>query len=81
MKNRENIMHWFMKQTIDFYGDGKTGNNIVHLNQDFFQKLEIFFWDEINEAYNQGYEDAENADSLEDNFNLEYFIQTYGGNK
>ena len=34
--------------------------------------------DQINDAYFQGFEDNV-WDSLDDNFNLEYYQQTYGG--
>jgi hypothetical protein len=36
--------------------------------------------DQINDAYFQGFEDNV-WDSLDDNFNLEYYNETYGGNK
>jgi hypothetical protein len=37
-------------------------------------------WDQINDAYLQGFEDND-CNTIEDTFNLYYYNETYGGNK
>jgi len=37
-------------------------------------------WDQINNAYMQGFEDND-CNPHEDTFNLDYYNETYGGNK
>jgi len=55
----------------DFYGDGI-------INIDILKQAKEMEWDQINNAYLQGFNDND-CNPHEDTFNLYYYNKTYGG--
>jgi hypothetical protein len=66
---QQTAVDWLENQLKDYIGGIFT---------DTFEQAKEMEKDQINDAYFQGFEDNV-WDSLDDNFNLEYYNETYGG--
>ena len=79
---QQTAVEWLAKSYVDLLT--KLNNEEISLKEFEIQYIELLEQakemekDQINDAYFQGFEDNV-WDSLDDNFNLEYYNETYGG--
>jgi hypothetical protein len=71
---QQTAVEWFIEQLNSKYG----GNDffITHINE--IEKAKEMEWDQINNAYLQGFNDND-CNPHEDTFNLYYYQENYGG--
>jgi len=66
--------------TNDLFKEKISGEQFRTLEKEAYEQAKEMEWDQINNAYLQGFNDND-CNPHEDTFNLYYYEQTYGGNE
>jgi hypothetical protein len=78
---QQTAVEFYLDKIFDIIGDDildKLSIEQINKIHDLSKQAKEMEKDQINDAYFQGFEDNV-WDSLDDNFNLEYYNETYGG--
>jgi len=83
MKTKQTAIEWYIEKLLDL--DYEYGKGLITLavwserKKSLIEQAKEMEWDQINNAYMQGFEDND-CNPHEDTFNLDYYNETYGGN-
>jgi hypothetical protein len=80
---QQTAVEWLVSQlqkTKDWQRVINEANQSTTSVRNVIQQAKEMEWDQINDAYLQGFEDND-CNTIEDTFNLYYYNETYGGNK
>jgi hypothetical protein len=80
---QQTAVEWLISQlhkTRDWQRVINEANESSSSVRDIIEQAKEMEWDQINDAYLQGFEDND-CNTIEDTFNLYYYNETYGGNK